>query len=311
MIALFLAMLVATPPAFAVSAPVGDNRPVAMQRRRRLPMPEGRRSAVDDDGRSVARPGEVVSYGADPRQAADLYVPSPRPGVGARPPLAIFIHGGGWRIGDRSRVAEKPTWFARHGWAFASLGYRLLPDAPVEMQARDLADGIRALRADAARLGFDPDRILLIGHSAGAHLAALLSTQDALLGADLAAIRGTILLDGAGYDVPRQMVDAGPLAARLYDAAFGQDAARQGALSPINHVGGADVGDWLIIHAADRADSAAQSTGMATALRGAGRAVQLLAIDGTHRQINVEFGRAGYAGNAAAEAIMARVAAAR
>ena len=119
----------------------------------------GRRGRADASqaGPSVTA-AQAVPYGGDPRQSADFYA---APNGTVRPPFAIFIHGGGWRIGDRSRVGTKPAWFRAHGWAFASLGYRLLPDAPVETQARDIADGIRALRRDAARLGFDPDRILL------------------------------------------------------------------------------------------------------------------------------------------------------
>lgn len=247
---------------------------------------------------------QVVPYGSDPRQAVDFYA---APAGASRPPLAIFIHGGGWRIGDRSRVAQKPAWFRFHGWAFASLGYRLLPDAPVETQARDIADAIRALRRDAARLGFDPDRILLFGHSAGAHLAALVSTDESLLGAELEAIRATILLDGAGYDVPRQMADARFLARRIYEPAFGTDPVRQRALSPITYAGGGDVGEWLIIHSSGRADSASQSNAFGMALRRAGASVEVQPMNASHMEINRDFGTAGYTANASIAALMRRV----
>ncbi|MFM7708536.1 MAG: alpha/beta hydrolase, partial [Gammaproteobacteria bacterium] len=134
-------------------------------------------------GASVPRspdPALTLSYGQDPRQIVVVYT-APRT-VAARPPLAVYVHGGAWRAGSPLRVRAKPQWFGEAGWVFASVGYRLLPDAPVEEQARDVAAGLRALRADAERLGFDPDRILLMGHSAGAHLAALVASDQRYLG---------------------------------------------------------------------------------------------------------------------------------
>ena len=70
--------------------------------------------------------------------------------AGRRPPLAVFIHGGGWAHGTPEMVAVKPAWFAAHGWAFASVGYRLLPATPVEEQAADVGRALARLRRDAA-----------------------------------------------------------------------------------------------------------------------------------------------------------------
>ena len=257
---------------------------------------------------------ETIRTGADPRQSVDVYAApaSPAaPGHAARPPLAVFIHGGGWRHGDKRMVAAKPEWFRDHGWAFASIDYRLLPDAPVEDQARDVAAAIHALRAQAARLGFDGDRILLIGHSAGAHLAALVSTDEQWLGADLPAIRATVLLDGAGYDVPAQMRSAPMLSRIIYQPAFGDDVARQRALSPITHVGGRDVRDWLIVYSTQRHDSPGQAQALGAALARTGAAVAYAPMDASHREINVAFGTPDYPADTAVEAAMHRVAAAR
>ena len=154
---------------------------------------------------NAARPRRVRSlYGTDPLQQVDLYTPATaRPSKGY--PLAIYIHGGGWRNGTKDMVAQKPGFFNAQGWAFASVGYRLLPDAPVEQQAADVAAAIAKLTRDSATLGIDPDRIIVMGHSAGAHLAALVATDPAYLGADIARLWGVVLIDGAGYDVARQM----------------------------------------------------------------------------------------------------------
>ena len=246
----------------------------------------------------------TLRYGPHERQAIALY-----PAVGhANAPLAIFVHGGAWRTGDHQRVRAKPQWFNEAGWAFASVGYRVLPDAPVEQQARDLATGLRALRREASARGFDADRILLLGHSAGAHLAALLASDERWLGEDRRAIRGVILLDGAGYDVTSEFGRRGPLARKLYGDAFGADPARQRALSPITYVDRGDPADWLLVFAEDRADAVEQADDFGAALRRAGLRVERVPDPGNHMEINRDFGTPGYRANDAVRALMVRVA---
>lgn len=260
-------------------------------------------------GASVPRspdPALTLSYGQDPRQIVVVYT-APRT-VAARPPLAVYVHGGAWRAGSPLRVRAKPQWFGEAGWVFASVGYRLLPDAPVEEQARDVAAGLRALRADAERLGFDPDRILLMGHSAGAHLAALVASDQRYLGAAAAAVRGVILLDGAGYDVANEYTLRGALARKLYGDAFGDDPVRQRELSPINHVDARDPPDWLIVFAESRRDAREQARDFGDALQRAGLRVERVPDPGDHLEINREFGTPDYRANASIRALMARVA---
>jgi len=260
-------------------------------------------------GASVPRspdPALTLTYGQDPRQVVVVYTAT-RP-VTARPPLAVYVHGGAWRAGSPLRVRAKPQWFGEAGWVFASVGYRLLPDAPVEEQARDVAAGLRALRADAERLGFDPDRILLMGHSAGAHLAALVASDQRYLGADAAAVRGVILLDGAGYDVANEYTLRGALARKLYGDAFGDDPVRQRELSPINHVDARDPPDWLIVFAESRRDAREQARDFGDALQRAGLRVERVPDPGDHLEINREFGTPDYRANASIRALMARVA---
>jgi acetyl esterase/lipase len=284
-------------------------------------------------GASVPRspdPALTLTYGQDPRQIVVVYT-APRAAAApaaaapaaaapagalssdamtagaARPPLAVYVHGGAWRAGSPTRVRAKPQWFREAGWVFASVGYRLLPDAPVEEQARDVAAGLRALRADAERLGFDPDRILLMGHSAGAHLAALVASDERWLGADAAAVRGVILLDGAGYDVASEYTLRGALARKLYGDAFGDDPVRQRELSPISHVDARDPPDWLIVFAESRRDAREQARDFGDALQRAGLRVERVPDPGDHLEINREFGMPDYRANASIRALMARV----
>ena len=252
-----------------------------------------------------AAPATTIMYGADSRQGIDLYVPDR--GIEAAP-LVVFIHGGGWSFGDRGGVERKASHFARHNLAFASAGYRVLPDAPVETQAEDLAMAISALRGEAPRWGYDADRIVLMGHSAGAHLAALLATQDNLLGEDMEAIRGVILLDGAAYDIPAQMAGPGRQIQRIYQRVLGTDPQRQRALSPIHHVGGADAPHWLALYVSGRKASKAQSEMFMAKLAQTGARASAIAIPDTdHRHINRNTGIPGDPATAAIDAFLARV----
>jgi len=101
----------------------------------------------------------------------DIYRPVDAPGP---LPVTLILHGGGWRRGDRSRMAEAATGLAARGYLAIAVGYRLLTDevywpAPVH----DVKTAVRTVRARAPELGANPDQIALVGYSAGAHVALL------------------------------------------------------------------------------------------------------------------------------------------
>lgn len=258
---------------------------------------EACRKAVGERGASAQPlpPGMAeMSYGRDPLQRLDLGYP-----VGnKRPPLILFIHGGGWSIGDkRHAIGAKASHFLGKGYAFASVNYRLVPQATVEQQAADIASAIAKLRTYAMGSNYDGERIILMGHSAGAHLAALVGTDPSYLkgaGLPMNAVKGVILLDGAGYDVPAQMASPGNLVQSMYDAAFGKDVARQKALSPTFHAAAPNVSRWLILPVERRRDSQAQSKGLADALNRAGASATVVPVPGeSHGSLNKGLGEAG------------------
>jgi acetyl esterase/lipase len=104
------------------------------------------------------------------RQTLDLYVPKSNNKV----PLIIFIHGGGFSRGDKGD--QNPSPFLADGYAFASLNYRLSPDAIFPAQIEDCKSAVRWLRTNASKYGLDPDRFGAWGTSAGGHLVAMLGT---------------------------------------------------------------------------------------------------------------------------------------
>ena len=240
-------------------------------------------------------PGTVeYAYGTDSKQRLDLVKPS----GAAKAPVLLFVHGGGWSIGDKAHAApDKARWANSKGWAFASANYRLVPQATVEQQAADVGSAIAWLRANAKREGLDPDRIVLMGHSAGAHLVALVGTDPQYLKAaavPMGAIKGVVLLDGAGYDVAPQANSPLNPVKPMYEAAFGNDPKRQSALSPTHQAAAPNVSRWLILPIERRRESQAQSNGLADALNHAGATAAVVAVpDESHGSLNKGLGESG------------------
>lgn len=231
-----------------------------------------------------------LSYGEDPLQKLDYWKPTT-----AGSPLVIFVHGGGWKRGDKKNATgeEKPGHYLQQGCAFASINYRLVPAATVEQQAQDVADAIAFLITRAESLGFDPSRVVLMGHSAGAHLSALVGTdmqylKKAKLGPQ--SLRGVIPLDGACYDVPRQIEEGGEFMHDTYIQAFGSVKERQFALSPTHHAATPNAPAFLILHV-QRVDGTAQSRALGEALKKAGTTAEVHGFEGIGLKGHVEINR--------------------
>ncbi|MGJ4892051.1 alpha/beta fold hydrolase [Bradyrhizobium sp. HKCCYLRH3099] len=239
-------------------------------------------------------PAAEYAYGADPLQKLDFW----QARGGAPAPLVVFVHGGGWKRGDKRNAtgAAKVEHMLAQGYAFASIDYRLVPAATVEQQAADVAAAVAWLRNNAGRLRIDPSRIVLMGHSAGAHLVALVGTDPRYFtaaGVSLRDVSGIIALDGACYDVARQLTDSGRFMLDTYIQAFGTDPARQRALSPTLQAAKPNAPAFLILHV-DRADGKVQSEALGAALTQAGTPAEVAGVGGTglrgHMEINRELG---------------------
>lgn len=247
-------------------------------------------------GVMAQQPFRSLSFGEDALQQLDVWA-APKPGA----PLLFFIHGGGWKIGDKAMSATtKAAWARGLGLAFASSNYRLVPKVRVEDQLRDLARALALLHKRAADFGVDASRLVLMGHSAGAHLAAMLACDPRWLEevkVPMRSLAGVILLDGAGYDVARQAAQAGPAMRSTYAEVFGGDLQRQQALSPLNHAAAPNAQAFLILHV-QRRDGESQSKALAAALLAAGTKAQLQGEQGVgmagHIAINRGLGAADH-----------------
>lgn len=238
---------------------------------------------------STAKPVEM-SYGSDPLQKLDYWRPT-----AAGSPLVVFVHGGGWKRGDKNNATgpEKPAHYLAQGYGFASINYRLVPVATVEQQAQDVASALAFLIRQAESLGFDASRVVLMGHSAGAHLSALVGTDmQYLKKAELGpkSLRGIIPLDGACYDVPRQIAEGGDFMQDTYIEAFGSEKERQLALSPSHHATAPNAPALLILHV-QRIDGTAQSKALGEALSKAGTSAEVRGFAGRGLQGHAEINR--------------------
>jgi acetyl esterase/lipase len=230
----------------------------------------------------------AVAYAAPPGYRPlelDLYTPQQ-----AQAPVIVFLHGGGWRLGTRAVFC--PTWrdwrpdpFQRlvaSGFAVASVDYRLSAEATFPAQRDDVLAALDWLRTRGAELGVDPDRIVVWGESAGAHLAALAGL------AGIAGVRGVVDWYGPA-DLRTLAQQARPDAVGRADAPDSREAlllgtpvAQAGPLagdaSPVAHVHPGAPPFHIAHGTADRFVPTAQSTQLADALTAAGVDVELTLV---------------------------------
>lgn len=255
-----------------------------------------------------------VPYGADRRQRLDVYLPAapaapsaagPTAPRSAAAPVLLMVHGGAWSMGDKAHgrvVEEKVARWVPRGWVVVSANYRLLPAADVLQQARDVASALAFVQRSAARWGADASRVVLMGHSAGAHLAALVSTSPVhAQQAGASPWLGTVALDSAALDVPALMQARH---AAFYDGVFGADPAFWRAASPAHGLSELPPGvtassqrapvPFLLVCSSLRSDGACrQADAMARRLQAHGGRAEVLPQALSHGDINARLGLEG------------------
>ncbi|SHI36682.1 Acetyl esterase/lipase [Hymenobacter daecheongensis DSM 21074] len=171
------------------------------------------------------------------RHRLDVY--APRAQAAAPRPVVLFIHGGSWTSGSKDFYSFIGRRLAKQGVVAVIINYRLAPDVLVPAMADDCARATAWVVQHIADYGGDPQRLYLMGHSAGGGLAALLATDDALFarhGLAQNPVRGTLLDDPAGldmYDYLKKMQYPGD---EQYLIPFGKDPAVWKAMAPQYHV---------------------------------------------------------------------------
>lgn len=218
----------------------------------------------------------------------DLYRPSKFEG---KLPVVLFVHGGGWKGGDKISGLKNAAWLAGEGYAVVSINYRLLDTSAWPTQIDDCYAAVRWVRETGRRYQLDPDRIASWGTSAGGHLAALLATRP-FPGPESTSSRVQAAIDWFGpsdlLTMPPNVVSetrtfeevAASNGARLLGAAVMTvpDLAKEA--SALHHVSGDDP-PMLIMHGdSDPGVPLDQSVRLAEALGKAGVPVHLEVIEG-------------------------------
>lgn len=190
--------------------------------------------------------------GGGHKQQLDLYLPQNAANI----PMVLFVHGGYWTSGDRNYVAPATGLYGSVGRALAGRGigvavmsYRLVPEATVEQQIQDVRSAFVWLRAHAAEHGGNPARVFLMGHSAGAHLVNMLTSDRTYLeavGMSPKDIRGTITLSGIVDLVHMRDANDADFNERVTFRVFGTEEAALVRYTPGTHVG-SDTPPFLIL----------------------------------------------------------------
>ncbi|WP_435016443.1 alpha/beta fold hydrolase [Tundrisphaera sp. TA3] len=214
-----------------------------------------------------------ITYATAGGEALRLDLARPQSGDGPFP-LVVCIHGGGWQAGSKADFRTAAFGLAQQGFAAASVQYRLAPRHPFPAQYDDVKAAVAALRERAKEWKIDPDRVAVLGGSAGGHLALMLATDPAL------KIKAAVSLAGP-TDLTRSFPEETDRIVRTLIGPDAPDPAEARRLaSPIRRVG-PGVAPILMIHGdQDEIVPYDQSTTMRDAYRGAGLDAELLTIRG-------------------------------
>ncbi len=212
-------------------------------------------------------------------------------------PVMVFVHGGGFRVGDKASSKDldpKPEYFvSKLGYLFVSVNYRLLPEGRYPQNVQDVANALAWVADNIAEFGGDPEQIFLMGHSAGASLVAHVATDETFLrnaGKDLHILKGVIANEG-GYGVETDDMDS-----QRQESLFGanwRDVVAVAKVAP-----GKKIPPFMLFHVTGGAtlvaNSEQQALGMSDALRSANVRADLVALDHVeHFGANERIGESG------------------
>lgn len=241
--------------------------------------------------------GTDMAYGNDEPQRIRLWKPEAE-----KAPIIVFIHGGSWKAGTYldSVGSIKIDHLVKQGYAFASVNYTLIPAVTVEEQVQEVAHAIGFLAKNARTTGLDPERIVLMGHSSGAHVATLLGTDTSYLakaGVDIKTVCGVVSLDGSNFNAATEMIDSPGPVAQSTAFGLGTDLSRLQAMSPTYHAQAPNAQAFLIFQV-QRLGDVRQAIELSAALKAAGTECALHVFEGPgfegHMAMLLRLGDAAY-----------------
>lgn len=233
-----------------------------------------------------------VVYGSLDAEKLDIYTPD----NANKAPVMVYVHGGGWMIGKKSRVGNKPDAFNGEGFILVSVEYPLLPDYGVEQQATSVAKATTWVSRNIEDYGGNQDNIHIMGHSAGAHLIALVAVDHTYLqkfGASPKVIKSATPLDTAALNVPYRMSKTEfetRLVSKMFYSAFGRNPNKWEDFSPYHNISNGYIPPFHVL-SADRESAAYTGDQLVRTLKSRGIKAQHTRFpDHSHRTINQDSG---------------------
>lgn len=238
------------------------------------------------------------SYGRHPLQKLDVYSPaSPR-----NAPLIVMVHGGAWLQGDKAMagvVQNKAIYWLQQGYIFVSVNYQIYGANPV-IQSVDIMQAMAWIQKYAPLWGGDPNKIILMGHSSGAHLASLAAVDaDRLTKLGIRPWRGTVLLDSPVFDTVQAMTGKHY---PYYDMVFGDNSNLWAAASPLEQAR-KGTRPMLLVCSSKRKESCPQAENFAKKIMSLGGDVSINSIALTTKELNDQLGLPGSYTDAVAKAV--------
>ncbi len=214
----------------------------------------------------------------DPSHKLDVYVPAKKDKA---LPVLVHIHGGGWEIGDKKLMKTTGLFYASQGVLFVTPNYRLSPKAQHPAHVEDCAAALAWTFNHLAELGGDKHRVFLSGHSAGAHLAALLGTSPSYLqkySINPRDLAGVIPVDTASFDLTDNDNEA--LVKKFIRDSFGTDQEVLKSASPYHQVSSKQTYPrFLVLNTTNREHAAAGGKQFAEKLKSAGCDARFVSVD--------------------------------
>ena len=246
----------------------------------------GEQSATRTRLPSNVRIERDLSYGTDPQQRLDVYLPAQAKAA----PIIFMVHGGAWMIGDKGAsafVSNKVAHWLPKGYILVSSNYRMSRQPNPLDQADDIARALAFVQSKAPSWGGDPTRVLLLGHSAGAHLVSLLAADPRIVTSKGGTPwLGTIVLDSAAYDLVEIMQRKHK---GFYDRVFGKDQTLWTQASPYHRLTAAPAPMFVVCSLRSDGTCPQASAFSSKAVKLGGRVV-VLPMDMKHGEINKELG---------------------
>jgi len=242
---------------------------------------ETKEASFSSDVRLIAN----VSYGTDAKERFDVYTPL-HVNTNSLAPVIFMVHGGAWRIGDKksqSVVENKVNYWVKKGYIVISTNYKMLPDSPVNEQVKSVAKALGVAQEKSASWGGNKAQFILMGHSAGAHIIAMIAASNTLYATNaITPPIAAVALDSAVMDTP-MLMSAKHM--RLYDHAFGSDPTYWQSLSPFHQLSSTRM-PLLAVCSTKRDDSCPQAEKFLTKASSFGTKTLLLKENMSHKEIN-------------------------